>query len=251
MRLLLVCLTLFATQALASDFEGVIISKTVSADPGKGGLQAMVLSLSPTGVRVEVTVATGQRGGPAADFRSTMVWSSAAPSTSYLLNAATKTYLKQDLPQTTDAATDSVKVEKLGKTSFLGRTVEKVRVSDAGHPPREYWVDTSLRFPAAARSVFSMGRNTKSGAFAAMEKAGVMGIPLKDVSADGTSGWEATSVEQKHLPASTFQVPSDYHEGKSFLDMMSPDQQAAMQQRLNGMTPEQRAKLEDMMKNSK
>jgi hypothetical protein len=252
MRLLLVCLTLSSTQALAKDFEGVVTGKSVGAEPSKGGIQSMVLSLSPAGVRVEVTVATGQPG-PASDMHSIMVWTAANPGTTYLLNPATKTYLKHDIPKTDSggAADPTIKVEKLGKGTFLGHTVEKVRVTTGSQPPREYWVDTSLRFPTTALSAFSMGRNMKNGAFAAMEKAGVMGIPLKDVNADGTSGWEAVSVEQKHLSASTFQVPSDYHEGKSPLDMLSPAQQEAMQQRLNAMTPEQRAKLEEMMKNNK
>jgi hypothetical protein len=250
MRLLLVGLTLFSTLAEAKDFEGVITGKSVSTDPSKAGIESMVLSLSATGVRVEATMGTGQ---PGADLHSIMVWSAADPNTAYLLNPATKTYFKHDVSKGTDAAgaAQPPKVEKLGKATFLGHNVEKVRVTTGSLPPREYWVDTSLRFPTTAMAAFSMGRNTKNGAWAALEKAGVVGIPLRDVNADGTSGWEATNVDQRHLPASTFQVPSDYKEGKSALDMLSPSQQAAMQQRLNSMTPEQRAKLEEMMKNNK
>jgi Domain of unknown function (DUF4412) len=250
MRLLLVGLTLFATVAEAKDFEGVITGKSVSTDPSKAGIESMVLSLSPTGVRTETTIGTGQ---PGAGMHAIMVWSTSDPNTAYILNPATKTYLKQDVSKGNDAAgaAQATNVEKLGKATFLGHTVEKVRVTTGSLPPREYWVDTSLRFPTAAMSAFSMGRSTKSGVWAALEKAGVVGIPLRDVNAEGTSGWEATSVEQKHLSSSTFQVPSDYHEGKSALDMLSPSQQAAMQQKLNSMTPEQRAKLEEMMKNSK
>jgi hypothetical protein len=252
MRFLLVGLTLFSTVVQAKDFEGVITGKSVTTDPSKPGIESMVLSLSATGVRVEATMATGQPG-PAAGLHSVMVWSAADPNTAYLLNPATKTFLKHDVSKGSGAADAAAAptVEKLGKATFLGHNVEKVRVSTGSMPPREYWVDTSLRFPTTAMSAFSMGRNSKNGAWAALEKAGVVGIPLRDVNADGTSGWEATSVEQKHLAASTFQVPSDYHEGKSALDMLSPAQQAAMQQRLNSMTPEQRAKLEEMMKNSK
>ncbi len=247
MRHLLVFLTLAATPALAKDFEGVITGKPITAKAG--GLQSITMSLSPAGARVEATVSLGQKGE--GEMHSIMVWRASEPDTAYILNPASKTYLKHDVSkaQALASAAEVPKVEKLGKATFLGHSVERVRVALSGTTPKEYWVDTSLRFPSNALGAFGMDKHAKNGAWAAMEKAGVVGIPLKELSADGTSGWEATSVEQKSLPASLFEVPGDYHQSKNGLDMLPPAQRAAMEERLNSMTPEQRAKLEEAMKN--
>jgi Domain of unknown function (DUF4412) len=249
MRPLLLCLTLAATPALAEDFEGVITGKPLADRAKAGGLESLSMSLSPAGARVEATVVMGQKGE--GEMHTIMVWRVGDPNTAYILNPATKTYLKHDVSKAREAASGAAvpTVEKLGTTTFLGHSVERVRVTQAGKT-QEYWVDTSLHFPSAALGAFGLDKNAKNGAWAAMDKAGVLGIPLKDVNGDGTSGWEASSVEQKRLPASLFEVPADYHESKNGgLDMLPPAQRAAMEERLNSMTPEQRAKFEEAMKN--
>jgi Domain of unknown function (DUF4412) len=251
MRHLLLCLTLAATPALAKDFEGVITGKPVSERTKGGGLVSLTMSLSPAGARVEATISMGGQKGEG-EMHTIMVWRVGDPNTSYILNPATKTYLKQDVSKAREAASgaEAPTVEKLGTTTFLGHSVERVRVAMGGKSPKEYWVDTSLHFPSAALAAFGMDKNAKNGAWTAMEKAGVFGIPLKELNADGTSGWEASSVEQKRLSASLFEVPADYHESKNGgLDMLPPAQRAAMEERLNNMTPEQRAKMEEAMKN--
>jgi hypothetical protein len=242
MRLLLVCLTLAATSALAKDFEGVIIGKPVETVASQGpGLQSLKISLASSGARVE---AVGQGG-----FQYVMVWRADEPDTAYILSPASKTYMKHDISkaQKAAAAADAPTVEKLGKATFLGHPVERVKVTTVGKNTREIWVDTSLHFPAAALTAFGMERNKKNGVWAALDKAGLAGIPLKDLGTDGKSGWEATSVEARSLPTSLFIVPADYREGTP-MDMLSPDQQAKIQAHLNSMTPEQRAKYEEMMK---
>lgn len=248
MRHLLVCLTLVATSALAKDFEGVITGKPTSADPKSGGLQSITMSLSAAGARVEAVLVLGQQNGEG-DMHTVMLYRAAEPDTAYILNGASKSYMKHDLSKARAAAkaVEAPKVEKLGKGTFLGRSVERVRVTSS-NGTWEYWVDTSIRFPASALGAFGMDRSGKNTAWVALERAGVLGIPLKEMSAAG-NGWEATSIEQKSLPASLFEVPADYHETKNGLDMLPPAQRAAMEQRLKSLTPEQRAKYEEAMKN--
>jgi hypothetical protein len=109
-------------------------------------------------------------------------------------------------------------------------------------------MDTALHFPASALALFGQERGVSNSPWKALEKAGVNGIPLKDMDAEGKSGWEATSVEKKSLAASLFQIPAGYKEAKSALDMLPPEQQAQLKAKMDAMTPEQRAKLEEAMK---
>jgi len=256
MRLVLLCVTLAALPSLAGDFEGVIIGKPVVSGTNSAALNSMKMYLSPAGFRVE---ASGQKAGPGGvAFQMTMLWRVADPGVTYLLNDAAKAYMKHDITKAKSAETEAPKVEKLGKTTYLGHSVERVKVTFSNNRTSELWIDTSLHFPPAALAAFGQeqGRNS---AWQALDKAGVSGIPLKELNVmpgrtdqSGTSGWEATSVEKQSLPASMFQVPADFHETKDPLDLAAPGQQAALKKQrdeaLKNMTPEQRAKFEEMMK---
>jgi Domain of unknown function (DUF4412) len=243
MRLVLFCLTLAATAAQAADFEGIITGAPV----GQTHVQAMKMYLAPMGVRME---ATGEGEKASGGFTITMVWQASDPNNFYMLNSANKTYLKHDLSKVQQAAStaDAPKVEKLGSATFLGHNVQKVKVTFAGGRSQELWVDNALHFPASALALFGQERGPQMSPWKALEKAGVTGIPLKDLDGDGKSGWEATSVEKKSLSASLFQIPPDFHEAKSALEMLPAQQQAAIKAKMDAMTPEQRAKMEEMMK---
>lgn len=257
MRLAVLCLTLLAGPALAADFEGVITGKPTKSDPGKPGLESMKMFLSPAGWRMEATGDMTQKGAKGAageeTFRMTVLWRAAEPAVTYILNDASKAYLKHDISKDKEviAGIEEPKVEKLGKATFLGRSVQKVKVTYKDRT-QELWVDTSLKFPAAALAALSRENGAQNASWRALEKAGVGGIPLKEVNADGTSGWEATSVERKSLPTSLFQVPAGFHEAKDALEMAPPGKQAELRKQrdemMKKMTPEQRARMEEMMK---
>jgi len=236
MRLLCLCLLLATTSASAADFEGIITGKPITPDGGKAGIESMKMYLSAAGFRVEVAGAMGQQFA--------MLCLASTAGTVYILDPASKTYLKRDTSKAQQAATTqpAPKVEKLGKTTFLGRAVERVKVTNSSGQSSEVWVDTSLHYPASAVTACGHERGSGSGlwrALQALEKAGVGGIPLKEV-----NSWEATSVEKQKLAATLFQVPADYHETKNAMDMVP----AGVKQQLQNLTPEQRAKLEEAMK---
>ena len=245
MRLVLFCLTLAVTSAQAAEFEGIISGKP-TGDTAR--TESMKMYVSSTGVRMEVAgMAEKSAAGP---ISMTMLWQASDPNNFYLLNMANKSYLKHDLVKAQQAASAAAppKVEKVGTGTFLGRNVQKVKVTYAGGKTQEVWVDTSLRFPASALALFGQQRRGQNSPWKAMEQAGVAGIPLKDVDANGKDGWEATSIEKKSLPASLFQVPAGFHEAKNALEMLPPEQQAAMKARMDALTPEQRARMEEALK---
>lgn len=247
MRLALFCLALAASQVQAAEFEGIITGKP-TGDTQRS--TSMKMSVASSGIRMEVT-GLNPTATTAPGMTVTMLWQASDPNFFYLFNPANKTYLKHDITKAQQAASTTAppKVEKVGSTTFLGHTVQKVKVTFATGKTQEVWVDTSLHFPASALVFFTQARGSQnSGPWKAMEKAGLAGIPLKDIDADGKSGWEATNIEKKSLPASLFQLPAGFTEAKSALDMLSPEQQAAIKAKMDAMTPEQRARMEEAMK---
>ena len=248
MRPILLCLTLVALPSWAGDFEGVITGHPVVNGSSGATVNSMKMYLSPAGFRVE---ASGQKPGASGiPFQMTMLWRADEPSVTYLLNDEAKAYMKHDISQVKAAEGDTPKVEKLGRTTFLGHSVERVKVTFNNGKASELWIDTSLHFPSAALAAFAQQQGEKNSSWRALEKAGVLGIPLKEL--NGASGWEATSVEKKSVPKAMFQIPADFHEAKDPLDLASPGQQAALKKQrddaLKNMTPEQRAKYEELMK---
>lgn len=239
MRLFLLCLTLAATQAAAGDFEGIVTGRQIGDTHSEN---TMKMYISSIGVRTEAT-GTGPQS-----FNIIVLWQPSEPGYSYVLNPATMTYLKQDNSklQSTAGAAELPKVERLGTGSYIGHTVQKVKVTSSDGKSQELWIDTSLHFPAAALALFGQMRGARANPWKALENAGVLGIPLRDINANG--GWEATSVEKKSLAASLFQIPAGYHQAKSGIELLPPAQQAQFKAQLDAMTPEQRARVEEMMK---
>ncbi|HXX31562.1 MAG TPA: DUF4412 domain-containing protein [Myxococcaceae bacterium] len=252
MRLVVLASLLAASPALAADFEGVITGKSIGteqADP----MRTMTLSVAPAGFRVEGTVSPGKKeGGPGAPLHFVMLWRASEPGVTYFLNLDTKTYLKHELTKDNpgDPSAKAPTVEKLGKTTLLGRSVERVKIVHSSGSTEEMWIDTSLRFPPAAVSALSQGDPSRHNTWWALEKAGVTGIPLKQVFGE-KNGWEATQVEKKSVSSSLFQIPAGFHQAKDALEMLSPEQQAEIQKKrqemMQKMTPEQRQRMEEMM----
>ncbi len=246
MRLAAFCLTLWALPGFGADFEGIITGKSVATGATAPGETSMKMYVAPAGFRMEATV---QKPGGGTQLQMTILWQAAEPGVTYILNEASKAYMKHDISKVAKSDAAAPTVEKLGKTTYLGRSVEHVKLTFSDKRTSELWLDPSLHFPSGAYAAFGQGRSG-GGAFQALEKAGVLGIPLKEQS--GNFGWEATSVDKQAVPASMFVVPAGFHEAKDPLEMAPPGQQEALKQQrdalLKNMTPEQRAKYDQMMK---
>jgi len=247
-----------ALPARGADFEGVISGRAFAKeqDPGSPG-GTMRMFISPAGVRMQIT---GEMSMPSKDggekrklsIDFVMLWRSAEPGVHYWINEQNKTYEKKSFEKhEKEGAKKEIKVERLGKATVAGRSVEHIRVTGSSGHVEELWIDTSLSFPAAAAAALKR-EETEEGWWDAVQKAGFKGIPLKMTNKDGTSGWEATSVEKKSLPGSLFSIPSGYREAKGYMDMLSPEQAQEMRKMqedaMKNMTPEQRKQMEEMMK---
>jgi len=216
---LLLVFGLLATPSLAADFEGVLEMKIIPDASTKGGWTGGTVRIlvGKGGMRSEVSAQTA--GKP---FQMVSLVRASEPNVTYSLDEANKTYQTFDNASASGAAGPAPTVKRLGTEKLLGRTVEHVLLTSAAKgKEEELWIDTTLIPPARFVSAFE--RDGGDDWWSALRTAGLLGIPLKMVfrsTAPGSKATtvEATSVEPKHLPESTFAIPAGYKEAKGPLD---------------------------------
>jgi len=254
-------LLLTALPALAQ-FEGVLEMKMTMADKdgaGAGGGN-MKVSLGKPGARSEMTMQMQQMS-----MTMVMLFKNDSPDTVYRINDAGKTYTEINLAKMRQMAgqvqdTQKYDVKKLGEEKILGYNTQHVLVTH-GDSTTEMWTakdfldyDTYSRLQA--RPGGRMGGEAMSKA---LKDAGAEGMPLKSImtSPDGAKvTMEVVKADKQSLPASTFEIPASYTKSAGgLMDMMggmsSPqldDAKKKMDDALKNLTPEQRARIEQMMK---
>jgi hypothetical protein len=216
-------LTLPALPALAAEFEGVLEMKILTDPTAKGGWTGGTVRIfvGKAGMRSELVAQTGKQ-----PFQLISLVRASEPTVTYTLDEANKTYQKLDNGSGDKPTGDVPSVKRLGKEKLLGRTVEHVLLTSASRGRvEELWIDTSLVPPS--RFVAAFERDGGDDWWSALRAAGLEGIPLKMAfrstqPGSKETGVEATSVEAKRLPASTFELPAGYHEAKGPLDAAPP-----------------------------
>lgn len=218
-RSLLLLLTLAAARSLSAEFEGVLEMKIIPDSSAQGGWTGgtVRIFMGKAGMRSEVAAET--RGKP---FQMVSLVRASEPTVTYTLDEANKTYQKFDNGSSLEKAGAPPTVKRLGTEKMLGRTVEHVVLTSASKgKEEELWIDTSLVPPARFVSAFE--RDGGDDWWSALRKAGLLGLPLKMVfrsTAPGSKATtvEATRVEPKRLPDTTFALPAGYREAKGPLD---------------------------------
>jgi len=215
-RALLLLLTFLAAPSLAAEFEGVLEMKILTDPTLKGSPGTVRIQVGKGGMRSEVVAQTGQK--PLVSLVR-----SSEPTVTYSLDEASKTYQKFDnAASAAKAGGGTPTLKRLGTEKLLGRPVQHVLLTSVSKAQEEeLWLDTSLLPPARFISAFE--RDGGDDWWSALKAAGLQGIPLKMVFRSTAPGSkptvvEATSVEPKHLPDSTFALPAGYAEAKGPLD---------------------------------
>lgn len=215
-RALPLLLALSSAPALAAEFEGILEMKLLVDPEAKGGWKGGTVRIlvSKAGMRSEVVAQTARQ-----PIQLVSLVRASEPTVTYTLDEATKTYQKLDNTEAPDKpAGEAPALKRLGQEKLLGRTVEHVLLtSSAKGKEEELWIDTTLVPPARFVSAFE--RDGGDDWWTALKAAGLQGIPLKIVfrsTAKGSKGTgvEATRLERKSLPASTFDIPAGYREAK-------------------------------------
>jgi hypothetical protein len=269
------CTVFLAALPALAQFQGVLEMKTTTSDkdgtPLGGG--TMTLCVSKAGTRSEMNMQHGTMG-----LKMVMLQKSDAPDKAYTLNESAHTYVEIDLAKARGMAAQQTNqneytVQKLGQEKLLGYNTQHVLVKEKNAAglegmATEMWTAKDfLDYETFSRLQIRHGGSAgRSGLVKALKDAGAEGMPLKYVSTtpEGIkTTMEVLKAERKSLPASTFEIPPGYTKSEGgLMDMMGgatgPQSEEVRKkmdetmQRLNeslkNMTPEQRQRFQDLMK---
>jgi len=257
----ILALLLTAWPAFAQ-FEGVLEMKMTMTDQNGGSVGGgdVKVSVGKPGARSEMTMKM-----PQMTMSVVMLFKNDKPDTLYRINEVGKNYTEIDLTKMREMAgqmqdNEKYTVKKLGEEKVLGYKTQHVLVTH-GEGTTELWTakdfldyDTFNRLQARAG-----GRTGQEGMAKALKDAGVDGMPLKSVASSPGGGkviMEVVKADKQSLPASTFEVPPGFRKSSGgLMDMMGgasnpqlDDAKKRMEEALKNMPPEQRARIEQMMK---
>jgi hypothetical protein len=276
LNLLLSTLLLSSSVAFA-EFEGTLDMKITMTekDGSDHGSGAMKVCLGKPGFRTQMKM---QMAGMGMDM--VMLGKTDNPGILYKINDANKTYSEIDLAKLQAMVPQSqteqkVTVKKLGQEELLGYKTEHVLVttgsddSPRGKSTMELWTAKELGdFSTFEKFQSSHGPGGTGGQAMskALKDAGAEGMPLKSVTVRPDGGkaiMEVVRVDNRSLPAATFEIPDGYTKSSGgMMDMMGgmsgpqADEMKAkmdaarqkMNEAMKNMSPEQRQMMEQMMK---
>ncbi len=235
-----------AGTAAAADFEGRAEYRVTGPKGQQGTAEALV---GPAGARFHFELTSPemtQAGMPG--MKATTLIKADDRSHLYIISDEAHAYKVVD---TDPRAHDSGwKVTKLGPSSVAGYPCQRVRVGASEDArPAELCVSTTLgRVPFWATS----GQGDE-GVPAALAKAGLDGIPIRWApdAGEGDRGLvlELVKATRESLPSSAFEVPAGYTKrGSSGPSLASPDSRARLEDALKKITPDQRKRLEQLLR---
>ena len=266
---------LLAALPVYGQFEGVVEMKIAVAgmDSAASTSGTITVSVAKAGARSEASLQTG----PTATKTVTLLKADAT-NTLYRITDTDKTYTEIDLIQTREPAgqppaSDKYAVTKLGQETILGYPSQHVLVQEknagAGKAKMiDLWSAKDLiDFATFSKLQVRRGKADFDEALAkALKDAGADGLPLRFVSTTPQGAkvtLEVVKVDKQSLPASTFEIPAGYTKSAGgAVDVMSgmPDPRAErankqmkrlqqnMREAMKNMHPEQRAIMEQRMK---
>ncbi|HQQ79418.1 MAG TPA: DUF4412 domain-containing protein [Thermoanaerobaculia bacterium] len=249
---------LAAGPALAQ-FEGELTMKLTMRE-GNGTGKAYV---SSAGARSELDIQTAQM-----PFKMTTLMKASNPEIMYMINDEQKSYAEIDLKkmreQTAkyrDKSKETWSVKKLGKETVNGYSSEHVLVTRAedAKSEQELWTskDISGLSYESMRGLMRRGNQSDEGMMKALRDAGVDGFVVKMITREKgnpapLATMELTKVERKALKAALFEIPAGYAKKEGMMGaasvMAPPGANDEMRKAMEGLTPEQRKQIEEMMK---
>jgi len=226
-----------AGAASAGDFEGRAEYRITNPRGQQGTALALV---GPGGARFHVEFSMGQAGMPT--IKATTLVRAAERGRVYAIDDTARSYVVLEADSSRDR---DWKVTKLGKSKVAGYTCERARIESENSRPAEVCIAAALGRIAFWAS--STGGKESEGILAALERAGLYGLPVRWASNEGEGEFvlELVKASRESVPASTFDVPAGYTKREG--SRSSAGAHARMQEMMKNMTPEQRKRLEQMM----
>ncbi len=253
-----------ASAIASAQFEGVANFKMTAGSGADMSAQGNgKIFLSPAGYRVEwamdlSSMKKGREGAKAAPatMLMTMLARKADPGKVYMLNDEKKTYSVVDAKAVDERGKtpkEAFTVKKLGTETVAGLSCQNVLLTSS--KGTEFEVCAAKELAASSDWLASLNRRNPEGAswLGALKEQGIEGFPVRWVirkkgSTQPLTTMEMTRIEKKSLPASLFDVPAGYTQTQFTMRGLTPEQEKALSQMRENMTPEQRKAREDAMK---
>lgn len=249
-----------AAAAASAQFEGVADFKITSGSgPDVSTRGDGRIFLGPAGYRVEwaMNVSSMKKGREGAQtapttMAMTMLARKADPGKVYMLNDEKKTYSVVDADKAAEVKTPKATftVKKLGTDTVAGLSCQNALLTSS--QGTEIEVCAAKDMAASSDWLASLNRRNPEGAswLGALKENGVEGFPVRWVirkkgSTQPLTTMEITRIEKKSLPASLFEVPPGYTQTQLSIRGLTPEQEKALSEMREHMTPEQRQRYED------
>lgn len=235
----------------SAQFEGEIQMKVTAAEGG--GTMSMLIGKNAVKTQMDISAEKMKT-------QMTSLMKLENPNIIYLINEKSKSYSEIDLKEMEKMAQgmmppkEKYNVQKLGKEKVLGYDCDHVLISDADDET-EMWIAKGIIDYETFRK-FNQNPQA-SGLEKALKEAGVLGMPLKQISNKGTAQetkMEVVKINKSKLPASTFEIPSGYKKTEGGLmgasmDMMPDEAKAQMRESLKNMSPAEKKQMKEAIKN--
>ncbi len=245
-----------ALGARAAEFEGRAEYRMVGSGEGPAREGHAVVYLSPKGSRSELDVAAPPElaaQGMKDRLRMVSIVKASEPGRVYFVHDDRKSYSVVDSKREDDS--ERWTVERAGSDRVAGLRCDRARIKSSGGTNFDVCVTRELGTVAGWAAASG---DTDSALPRALKEAGLDGLPARWVLLDAETGeprmtMELVSAKRQKVPASMLEVPAGY--SRSQAPVASPEMQKkmeeAMKQReetLKNLPPEQRKKLEGLMK---
>ncbi len=249
--LFLVSLLCCLSGSAFAQFEGEIQMKITAAEGGG----TMTMFVGKNAIKTEMNLSAEKM-----QMQVASLMKMDNPNIIYIINNKSKSYSEIDLKEMEKMAQgmsptkDTYKVQKLGKEKILGYECDHVRVSDSDGD-MEMWIAKGILDYDTFKK-FNQGQQA-DGLEKALKDAGVLGMPLKQITRKGTAEqtvMEAVKINKSKLPASTFEIPQGYKKTEGGLmgagmDMMPEEAKAQLRESMKNMSPAEKKQMKEAMKN--
>lgn len=192
-------------------------------------------------------------------FRMVLLTKLSEPDRVYHLNDERKTYSVTDVSKEkrdSKGPERTWKVQKLGRDTVAGLSCEKALLTADDGDQTEVCVTREVIPSRAWLSAWNR-REEQRTPFTALKENGLDGFPVRWVfrakgKSETSSSIELVRFERKSVPGSLLEIPPGYRKTSTSSVLMSPEQEKAVRdaqkKALENMTPEQRKKYEEYMK---
>ncbi|MBS1651695.1 MAG: DUF4412 domain-containing protein [Bacteroidetes bacterium] len=241
---LVLCLGVY----ILSSQNGIFIEYALKSSKGPKG--SIKVNYSEFGHISEFTMDIPQIPG---GITNKVLYIKSVPEAVYVINEKSKTYSEQKKSSTTNESEKKYTVTKLGNEKVNGYNCVHAIVS-SDRENYEVWNTKEIKeFAQYSEAMASNNRINTPTREKALKDAGCEGFMVKSIKKgnenEGSLEINLIKIEKKSFTASDFELPKGYTKSEQGVNYANPNIQTKTNSEIMNMTPEERAKYVEELKN--